>query len=63
MVIKQLDEAYLPADDGRAQKQPSRKFNGRLQRLGLDEVTCADALNPGWVLQKSDNATVTMTTF
>lgn len=47
MVIKEMDEAYLPADDGKPREQSSNQLNKRLQSLGLDEATCADALNPG----------------
>ncbi len=47
IVISQVDEAYLPADDGKGKEKTSGRVNARLESLGLDNITCSDALNPG----------------
>ena len=47
LIIQQTDKAYLPADDGKSKEQIPGRINERLKGLGLDQVTCADALNPG----------------
>lgn len=47
LIIEHTDEAYLPADDGKSKEQTPGRINERLKGLGLDEATCADALNPG----------------